>query len=262
VGTVVRASGATGMIPPVLRTTLSLLVLAACSALVAACGESGSDPVSKARAVAYANAVNLRAGDLRGMTNVLSGYEVRSAPPFGVFDCATHMSRSDEVVALSSPWFLRSTGQPQTRLSLLRPRLPLEATHSVVYVMRAPAFASRNVAAAGSPSARACVERRNARLASGRFVGRELLKRQIKVASLTLPQSGIAGFGMRVSGTLAAAQFHQKTRPAFYEDTFGFAVGPAEIVLRAGGVARPFPSAVERRLLSVLYARAKAHALS
>ncbi|HEV2975289.1 MAG TPA: hypothetical protein VGX69_09900 [Solirubrobacteraceae bacterium] len=88
------------------------------------------------------------------------------------------------------------------------------------------------------------------------------MKRQIKVASLTLLPSGIAGFGMRVSGTLAAAQFHQKTRPTFYEDTFGFAVGSAEIVLRAGGVARPFPSAEEQRLLSLLYERAKAHALS
>jgi hypothetical protein len=249
------------MIPHVLRMTLSLLALATCSALVAACGGGGSDPVSKAHAVSYANAVNLRAGDVRGMTNVLSGYEVRSAPPFGVFDCATHVSRSDEVVALSSPWFLRSTGQPQTRLSLLRPRLPLETTHSVVYVMRAPAFASHNVAAAGTPSARACVER-NVRQASERLVGRELLKRQIKVTSLTLPPSGIAGFGMRVSGTLAAAKFHQKTRPAFYEDTFGFAVGSAEVVLRAAGVARPFPSAMERRLLSLLYKRAKAHALS
>jgi hypothetical protein len=100
------------------------------------------------------------------------------------------------------------------------------------------------------------------RQASGRFIDREPYKRQIKVASLTLLPSGIAGFGMRVSGTFAAALFHQKTRPAFYEDTFGFAVGSAEIVLRAGGVARPFPSAEERRLLSLLYERAKAHALS
>jgi hypothetical protein len=146
------------MIRHVLRMTLLLLVFAMSCILVAACGESGSDPVSKARAVAYANAVNLRAVDVRGMTNVLSGYEVRSPPPFDVFDCATHVSRSDEVVALSSPWFPRSTGQPQTRLSLLRPRPPLESTHSVVYVMRAPAFASRNVAAAGTPRARACVE--------------------------------------------------------------------------------------------------------
>jgi hypothetical protein len=241
------------------RMILSLLVLAMCCMLVAACAESSSDPVSKAHAVAYANAVNLRAVDVRGMTKMLSGYEVRSAPPFGVFDCATHVSRSDEVVALSSPWFLRSTGQPQTRLSLLRPRPPLETTHSVVYVMRAPALVSRNVAAAGTPSARACVER-NVRQASGRVIGREPYKRQIKVASLTLLPSGIAGFGMRVRGTFAAALFHQKTRPVFYEDTFGFAVGSAEIVLRAGGVARPVSSAEERRLLALLYDRAKAHA--
>jgi hypothetical protein len=67
---------------------------------------------------------------------------------------------------------------------------------------------------------------------------------------------------LRVRGTFAAALSHQKQRPDFYEDTFGFAVGSAEIVLYVAGVEQPFPSAEERRLLSVLYDRAKTHALS
>jgi hypothetical protein len=131
-----------------------------------------------------------------------------------------------------------------------------------VYVMREPGLASRNVAAARSASASACVARRRAREASGQFVGREPYRRQITASSLPFPLVGVAGYGLRVRGTFAAPVFHQKQRPAFYEDTFGFAVGPVEIVLHADGATRPFPSAVERRLLSVLYGRAKAHALS
>jgi hypothetical protein len=51
-------------------------------------------------------------------------------------------------------------------------------------------------------------------------------------------------------------------RPTYYEDTFGFAVGPSEIVLVFAGVERPFPFSEERRLLSLLYGRAKAHEIS
>jgi hypothetical protein len=98
--------------------------------------------------------------------------------------------------------------------------------------------------------------------ASGRFVGHEPYKSHITASSLPFPLPGVAGYGLRVSGTLAAALFHQKRRPAYYEDTFGFAVGPAEIVLHADAAARPFPLALERRLLSMLYGRAKAHTLS
>jgi hypothetical protein len=57
---------------------------------------------------------------------------------------------------------------------------------------------------------------------------------------------------------VAGAVCHEKKRLPLYGDTFGFAVGSAEIVLRADGVGRSFPSAQERRLLSVLYGRAKA----
>jgi hypothetical protein len=127
--------------------------------------------------------------------------------------------------------------------------------------MREQALASRNIAAVQSAGAPGCVERLNVGEASGRLVGHEPYKRQIKASSLPFPLSGVAGYGMRVRSTLAAAPFHQKQRPANYEDTFGFAVGPAEIVLHAVGVARPFPSAAEQRLLALLYRRAGEHKL-
>jgi hypothetical protein len=98
--------------------------------------------------------------------------------------------------------------------------------------------------------------------AAGDSVGHEPDKLRISGSSIPFPVAGVAGYGLRVRGTLAGAFFHLKRRPAYYEDTFGFAVGPAEIVLRVVGVGRPYPAAEERRLLSLLYNRAKAHALS
>jgi hypothetical protein len=61
---------------------------------------------------------------------------------------------------------------------------------------------------------------------------------------------------------IAGAVYHEKKHLPRYEDTFGFAVGPSVIVLHADGVAQPFPAVEERRLLSLLYTRAKTHVLS
>jgi hypothetical protein len=117
------------------------------------------------------------------------------------------------------------------------------------------------VAALRGVGAPKCVQRSSMSETVGGFVGRERYRRHIEASSLPFPLSGVAGYGLRVSGTVAASVYHQKTRPAFYEDTFGFAVGAAEIVLHAVGISRPFPSPVERRVVSLLYERAKAHAL-
>jgi hypothetical protein len=84
----------------------------------------------------------------------------------------------------------------------------------------------------------------------------ETYKSQIGVAPLTLRLPGVVANGLRVSGTIAARPFAAKTRPPFYEDELGFAIGPAEIVLRAEGVPRPVPSSTEARLLTLLYSRA------
>jgi len=140
-------------------------------------------------------------------------------------------------------------------------RPPVEGVHSTVYVMRKEGIATRNVAAARNVSVPRCVQRLSMREAQGRFIGRESYKRHVEVSSLPFPLAGIPGYGLRVRSTLASALFHQKKRSPSYEDTFGFAIGPAEIVLKADGVGHPFPSAEERRLLSVIYNRAKTSAL-
>lgn len=238
--------------------TLSLLLLAMCCVLLAACG-GGGGPVAKARAVAFANAVNLRGSDVPAMGPFVSGFETKNGPPFA--SCTTHVGASDEVVAVESPWFHRSGGRRGGRIGVaVRP--PVEGAHSVVYVMRERAVASRSVASGRTAGTPECVTRLSAMEASGGFIGHEPYKLRISASAIRFPVAGVAGYGLRVRGTVAGAVYHEKRRQVFYEDTFGFAVGPAEIVLHTIGVPRPFPSAAEQRLLSLLYDRAKAHALS
>jgi len=241
-----------------LKVTLSPLVLAMCCVLLATCGDN-SDPVAKTRAVVFANAVNLRESDVPAMGPFVAGFETRNGPPFG--GCTTHAGGSDKVVAVESPRFLRSKGRRGEHVGLVV-RPPIEGAHSVVYVMREPTFASRNVATARSVSTPDCVQRLSVKEASGRFVGREPYKREITASALSFPLTNVEGYGLRVRGTVAGAVYHANRRQVFYEDTFGFAVGPAEMVLYTEGIARPFPATVERHLLSLLYERARAHDLS
>jgi hypothetical protein len=247
------------MIPAVLRMAFSLSVLATCGGLVAACGGGGGGPIAKTRAEAFANAVNLRSGDLPGMGILVPDFETRNGPLFG--SCTTHLNASDEIVGAESPWFLRSSGQRRVGTGVIVGRPPVEGVHSIVYVMRDAGLASGNLAAARGAAAPACVERVIVKDASEQLVRGEPYKREIRVTSLPFPIAGVAGYGFRVRGTLAAAVFHQKKRSAFYEDTFGFAVGPAEIVLHTDGATRAFPSVLEQHLLSLLYDRAKARPL-
>ena len=51
--------------------------------------------VAKTRAIAFANAVNLRGGDVPGRDRVVLGFETSVSPPFG--SCVTHVgANSDE----------------------------------------------------------------------------------------------------------------------------------------------------------------------
>ncbi len=162
-------------------------------------------------------------------------------------------------LAMESPWLLRSKRRLPSPVRLAMPVPPVEGARSVVYVMREPGIASRNVSPGRSAATPERLTRLRTKATSGRLIDHEPYKLGISASSIPFPLVGVAGYGLRVQGTLAAAVYHPKMRPIYYEDTFGFAVGPSEIVLVFVGVERPFPSGEERRLLSLLYGRAKAH---
>ncbi len=250
------------MMAPVCRSAISLLALGLCSSLLAACGGTGAPHLSKTQAQAFATAVNLQSHDLPGMGTLVAEFQTKNGPPFP--GCTTHTTAADLVRAVNSPWFLRSKQQRHLGAHVLVGRPPVQAAHSVVYVMNQPALATNNIAAARTPGTAACVQRTAIKQSSGRFIGHEPYKRQLHASSLPFPladvpafsRSGVPAYGLRVTGTVAGAVYHQKHRQEFYEDTFGFAVGPVEIVLHADGIGHPFPAEEERHLLFVLYGRA------
>ena len=69
-------------------------------------------------------------------------------------------------------------------------------------------------------------------------------------------------YGLRMAADSALEVPGTTGRSNYYEDFLGFAIGRAVITLHAIGDPRPFPSATEGRLLSLLYSRAEAHKLS
>jgi hypothetical protein len=176
-----------------------------------------------------------------------------------LYECASSGGEAGEVVGVYSPRFRHSGGVRQV-LGVTIPRLPLEIVNSAVYVMRDAALAGRDMAKLRSTDGRSCLEHLIAVRASAQVRG-EAYKSGIEVSFPPSPVAGIEAYGLHVSGTVAALLGGTRTRPAFYDDTFSFVVGRAEIVLRVESTPRPIRPALERKLLSLLYSRARAHKL-
>ena len=194
------------------------------------------------------------------MSIYVAAFETKNGPPYSA--CTTDVDTRDRVAAIESPWLLRAKNRLPSPVRFTVPVPPVEGAHSVVYVMREPAIASRNVDSGRRAATPECLTRLRTKETLGRFIGGEPYKSGISASSIPFPLAGVAGYGLRVHGILAAAVYRLKMRPTYYEDTFGFAVGSAEIVLVFTGVERPFPYVEERRLLSLLYGRAKTHEIS
>ncbi len=242
-----------------------MLGLAALGVFVSGCGggsgttgtasTAASATAANPRAVAYARAVNLRASDVPGMVSRLRERRA-AAPPLGaaVARCDGGVLRADEVVGIRSPRFRNQPQQHRAGQGSASTRLSTEAVTSQVYVMRSEALAHKDVAAAASPRGRACLERVRKRAEA------EHLERHVEVSALPVALAGTSAYGLRVGG-VEVGEPHTSSGTHIYADTFGFAVGPAEVVLRATGMGHPVKSSTVRRLLAALYSRAKAHQL-
>jgi hypothetical protein len=232
-------------------------------------------PITNAQALAYAHAVNLRAADVPGMTNRVPrtkfgrfSVPARIQKPEGetngvslavaIPGCVNAANSGGVVAGMVSALFHR----PRPVRHVDRARLyvlPIETVESMVYVMQSSALASQDVATIGSAGVRACIKRHLAQQ-HGTSVGSEPDKTHVEVSSLPSPLQGVKVYGLRVSGTLAAAFSGDGVRPPFYDDTLSFSVGATEIALKVTSAAHA-PTATERRLLALLYSRAKAHKL-
>jgi hypothetical protein len=223
------------MISLMFRIIATWLVLATV-ALIAGCGSSSrtsasnaafiaGPPITKAQALAYAHAVNLRAGDVPGTTSKRTAESVETVR-----------------AKRKSSAFVRCVGLPMPSMVLKIHSVIFGAPYwwlrSTVEVMPSKAFATAYAALLGSSRDWRCSFPRQA---------------DLKIAFSAIPvRSPIVG--LRV--TQNAGTFAQTC-----QDTFTFASGRAVVMLSISGSRTPALT-TEQRLASLLYTRAEAHKLS
>jgi hypothetical protein len=249
------------MIQTMGRTTNATLALSATVMLLAGCGGStratsiagpaGADkPIPGAHAVAYADAVNLRAADVPGLQAArLKPRAETSDGPFGAAmdGCESAAARAGVLFGITSQRFVHLGS-------------PLEGVGSGVYYFKSEALAREYLTVAQSPRFAACVEtvasdgakagtREGSKVAEPMFT-------DAQVVPIPVPLSGARGYGLRLA-THPSLDGHGRSEA--YTDFLSFVKGDAVITLTAIGKTHPFPAALGRRLLALLHGRAEAH---
>ncbi len=202
------------------------VVLPGCAGAQASAPTTATVAVTKASAVAFAHAVNLRASDQPAMEAVAPERAAPSpdATAFEFARCDGGISPARIVANIRST--LLSTGNEREQ-RLVRSR---------VTAMPSEALARRNLAAFTSPRGLHC-ERH--------YGGTSISRLNVPLAG------GTHAFGQRI-----VAPSGGPTHVLGYHDILGFVCGPAEIVLTAAGFSHPVASQTEQQLLDVLYRRA------
>jgi len=204
---------------------------------------------ARAQALAFAQAVNLRARDVAGFGasrthehTVETAAEKRLGRELRA--CAGGAGGESKGLAeASSPEFERKAS------------IASQSVSSQVTVYASPALAAKELASFRSGRLRACLSRYFSALLSGKKShGTSVSGVSTRYGSP--PALGTTGsFGLRVTAKLS----FQGIQLPFYLDYLVFVEGSAEVALRSLGTPVPFPANVEERLFSLLVARAKAH---
>ncbi len=238
----------------------SAILLAA--GLLAGCGHATASvvgltqptpgPITKARAAAYAHAVNLQSGDLPQFTN--TGGETEAPRPgryaLEYIRCRGGVNHALRTAKIFSPEF--SAGHAFYG----------KIVRSVVEVWPTSAIVALNHAESHSSRGRACFVR--FLKAVHRKINRERKgRRQIgpfTITTVPYPLPGVShGFLTKINETRLLRT--GAIRAHIYRDTFGFITGPAEIELEAIGVGHPVPAPIEQKALELLLRRATANAI-
>ena len=196
-----------------------------------------SGPLTRAQELAYAAAVNLSAGDVRGLQAARHQAKPETADgPLGEL-----MDRCDSAARGGV------TGVSSTRFVHLSSR-PIQSVSSGVYFFKSEARARGYLADAGGARFSACVKALASKAAEPIFSGPA-------VSALPAALPGVQIYGLRLTA-------HPALRGAgsgnSYTDLLSFVMGDTVVTLAATGEALPFPAAGERRLLAGLHARAQA----
>jgi hypothetical protein len=252
-----------------LRITLAALAVAVIVVLVAGCGSSNtasngaSGAMTTAQDVAFARAVNLRAADIPELTEEKAeppDHETRTGPlGRAIESCDGAGGPARAIVGITSPEFRRSTARGTVLVLGLS-----ESVRSAVYFVPSAPLAAREYAATASSRASSCLMRNLVRehVTTKREGGAaQPFFTQIGVSSLPSPLRGLPIYWLRWSARLAFEAPGFRGRVPSFNDYLGFAIGRAIVTLHERSGRCPFPATTERRLLSLLYSRAKAHRL-
>ncbi len=196
--------------------------------------------MSKAQALAYAHAVNLRAADVPGTQ--ASGIE-REHPRDGQLARCIAFAHPGNIAEIRSPSF--ESKEPGEYLGVA----------SEVNVLPSSAAAARVVAAFHTHRAQTCIER---------IVEHSLSKLNTNRVQPGKPSStwtfanipGTEGsYAARIVMPISSVRTGIST--SYYIDVLGFASGPAVVELLVASIPQPYSSASEEQLFSLLLSRAK-----
>lgn len=211
--------------------------------------DASSSP-TKAQALAFARAVNLRRADVPGF-KVVSEHEHETAAEkrleHAMLRCVGvgALGSGHGLAEVSSPSFERETNAMD------------ESVQSEVSVAWTSQQATKELAVIRSNHARTCVSHySDLLLKSQKYHGATFSP--VSIAQGTPPAAGATGsFGWRITTSIT---YHKVTIPLSM-DILGFVYGPAEVSLFTSSVPQPFPAATEEQLFSLLLSRAKTYGL-
>lgn len=217
------------------------------TALVAAkpTAVSVSRSMTKAQAVAFARAVNLRLSDVPGFRVSSSEKESTSATEkrleHEMLRCVGAQSIAHKPLAeIKSKEFERETSGGH------------ESVNSEIEVAPSAKVAAAELAAIRSSRAQTCLSRYLGLLLNAmRLKGVAVNHPEISAISAPLPATP-SSFGYRITASFTIKGI---TVP-FTIDIFGFLHGPAQIGLFAAGLPEPFPASSEQQLFGLLVKRA------
>jgi len=203
--------------------------------------------LTRARALAFAAAVNLRSEDVPGL-QARHKAEHQSSSGKAIeheLQQCIGVSGSSQLAEAGSKDFEHSGGVSQFDVS------------SNVSVSKSATLAAAELSKLRSAHTKDCLKRYLTVLFKGSSY-RGAVIGPVSVAEGSPPAAGAEGsIGLRISTSITV----RTLRIPFYLDILGFVYGPAEISLLSSGLPVPFPAALQQRLFLSLLARAKAHRL-
>ena len=253
------------MIPAMRQTIGPMLALSVTTMLLTGCGKSNSASPNSAQALAYADAINLRAADVPGLEEGRRPAKRQTAAgPFGrqLDRCESAAARAGLVIGISSPRFDHLSS------------LPLQGVGSGVYFFKSEALAHQYLAAPNTAGFAACLEtvvsnEPKTVTCEGSKVAQPMSSDPhlstlpaslplftVSPRTSTSPGSGVRTYGLQLTAHPACGR---RGGSENYEDFLSFVMGDAVITLNAFSQAHPLPAASERRLIALLYSRAEAH---